>query len=168
MQVNAQLKEKGFFVEMEGAYGHYNRPYSSSESFAVLGPSLGYKINSQWSVGAKSLFETGGFKYATVGLYSQYHYWNRSRFNAFVEFQASIAWSRTGIDGGGDNAFGEVGFALGASYAISEHWSILLRYPYIGYNSGYTERDYGATAHAGDFIIDANWKRLQFGVQFMF
>ena len=52
----AQLKEKGFFVEMDGAYGHYEK-YSYSQSFMVIGPSLGYKINPRWSVGAKMLFE---------------------------------------------------------------------------------------------------------------
>lgn len=168
----AQLKEKGFFVEMDGAYGRYEK-YSYSQSFMVIGPSLGYKINPRWSVGAKMLFETAGFNYATFGIYSQYYYWNRSRFGAFIDFQASCGWSRTGIDTdnsgkGADGVFGEVGFALGASYALSDHFAILLRYPYIGYNSGYFERDYGATAHVGDFIVDGNWKRLQLGVRYLF
>lgn len=64
----AQLKEKGFFVEMDGAYGHYEK-YSYSQSFMVIGPSLGYKINPRWSVGTKMLFETAGFNYATFGIY---------------------------------------------------------------------------------------------------
>lgn len=163
--IEAQQKEKGFFIEMNAGYGQ-NKGIHKDKGYAILAPSAGYKFNGRWLTGVKLQFETGTTGYKTMMVYAQYHFLKMSRFGLFGEVQVAYS-SSDGVDGG-LNGHADAGFTLGASYALSKCFSLLMRYPYIGYSGDHYGRDQGASLYGGDFVIDANLRRLQVGLQFTF
>lgn len=163
----AQTKDFGFFLEMNGGYGevkHQKVFGYKHDGFLFLTPALGYQFNNNWAAGLRVSFEMAGDKYSTCEIYGQYGFLRLKRLKIFGE--ALVSFSVKDVDGGDDNYI-EAGFSLGVSYALGRHWSLLLRYPYIGYSDGYHRHD-GFCLGDGKFLIDGNLRRLQMGVQIIF
>ena len=53
--VKAQVKERGFFIEMNAGYGANDK----WQDYAVLTPGVGYQFNKYCALGVKMSFETG-------------------------------------------------------------------------------------------------------------
>lgn len=169
----AQTKEKGFFVEMNGGYGEVKTMFVSSTvekpllfytdyaRYAVLAPSAGYQINHHWAAGFRIQFEsiTNDEKRITYTPYVRYDFLRPGKFNVFMDMQVSA------IRLNGEN-YAEGGVSPGASYALDKHFSILLKYLFIGFNG--EDRKSGAMIKSKDFIMDDNWRRLQLGLQYVF
>ena len=68
---------------------------------------------------------------------------------------------------GGQCTYQEAGFSLGASYAVCPHLRLMAQYLFLGWSSD----DYKGGAWLGkhaDFGLDANVRRFQLGLQFLF
>ena len=169
----AQTKEKGFFVEMNGGYGEVKTAFVSSTvenpllfhlgyaRYAVLTPSIGYQINRHWAAGFKIQFESimEDEKRTTYTPYMRYNFLHPVKFNIFMDMQVSAIrhLGKNDVEGG---------INPGASYALNNHFSILLKYLFIGFNG--EDRKSGVMIKSKNFIIDANWRRLQLGLQYIF
>lgn len=164
LTTQAQLKDKGFFIEASAGYGQY-KWNASTDRFAMIAPSIGYKFNPKWTAGMKMQIETASPNFLSLTGYAQYHYWCKRRLSLFGEFQATYA-SSTNLTP--SNEHGEVGLALGGTFALTNRLGLILHYGYIGYSGDHYGRDQGACWNEGDFIVDADWRRLLFGVQFIF
>lgn len=170
-RIAAQSEDKGIFVELNVGHGHDN-PGHAGKSYAILTPALGYRFAGNWSVGARVQCEIGE-GYTTLGAFAQYRFLNRPRFDMFTEGVAAYT-----VMSGYDNALPpgsvntsytqmEAGFTFGVSYALTERLRVQARYLYIGYDDVPYGRG-GACWGDGKFIVDANWRRLQVGLQYMF
>jgi hypothetical protein len=159
---------KGMFVELN--IGHAHTYYHDDDGvYTILSPRLGYQFNDRWSAGIKYIGEINNdLQYHTGGIYAQYNFWQKNRFKTFVEGAFTLGVAEEGLDGGNDDGTDlEAGFSFGASYTLSNHFNLLLRYLYVGFSHSVRVHQ---KACWGDhnFILDANLSRLQIGVQYIF
>ena len=89
----------------------------------------------------------------------RYNFLHPVKFNIFMDMQVSAIrhLGKNDVEGG---------INPGASYSLNNHFSILLKYLFIGFNG--EDRKSGAMIKSKNFIIDANWRRLQLGLQYIF
>lgn len=156
--VEAQTIDKGFFIEGNIAYGssHY-------KNYAIITPVAGYQFNSKWQAGMKVGFETGSLSYTIYTPFVRYNFVHINKLNLFTE--AQFSYMSRDVDGG-QNTYSEAGLSFGLNYPISRHLKLVGHYLFVGY-SGKNGKE-GASLGGGDFILDANSRRLQLGVQFLF
>ena len=90
----------------------------------------------------------------------RYNFLHPVKFNIFMDMQVSAIrhLGKNDVEGG---------INPGASYALNNHFSILLKYLFIGFN-GEDRKKRSHDKNPKNFIIDANWRRLQLGLQYIF
>ena len=169
--VVAQTKERGLFVEMNAGFGNVERRRSD---YGLFVPRIGYQLGEKWAVGVKARFETSGSKgYTAAGAYVQYAFWKKGKLKLFTEGELSYNVKRDGYDyvvlehPNPRENYVEAGFTFGGSYALCRNLNVMARYLYIGYNDYPGVRE-GAYIGNGRGIVDANWHRLQVGLQCIF
>lgn len=158
ISVKAQ-DERGIFVEGVASYAstHY-------KNYAVLTPAVGYQFNDRWAAGFKVGFDTGDLAYVTYTPFARFSFLTGSAFRMFVEGKLNFA-SRD-VDGG-QCTYQEAGFSLGASYAVCPHLRLMAQYLFLGWSSDDYKEGAWLGKHA-DFGLDANVRRFQLGLQFLF
>lgn len=163
----AQTKEQGVFIEMNVGHGT-QKWFGGSGGYAILDPRLGYQFNRDWAAGIKAQFETGDNKeFYTYGIYAQYAFLHWGKVKAFTEATLSYSIDKMCIYGRSSENYTEAGFSIGALYALSNNLNIIARYLHIGY-SGSPRNDRDAVLGGGDWVIDANHRRLSVGIQYIF
>ncbi len=155
----AQTKEKGFFAEASAAYSNTE----FDDHYAIITPAIGYQFSSKWSAGMKMGFEMRTYGYTIYSPFIRFNFLQAGELKLFTEAQANIL-SRD-VEGG-QSGYGEAGVSFGAIYPISNRLKLVGHYLFVGV-SGEEGRE-GASVNKGDFTLDANVRRLQFGLQFIF
>ena len=177
----AQSKDKGFFVEGNLSYAsdfwkNYKRDGGVTDEFFIITPAVGYQINEKWSVGFKVGFSTSGnymFNWNSYTPFIRYNILSFGKTCLFTEAKVSkFDWNEI-LDGGRNNDFIEAGFSLGVSYPFNEHLKLVCQYLHIGYSNEYRDRNnrcskHGLNLHSGDWVLDANIKRLSIGLNWTF
>lgn len=139
--------------------------------FAQFSPSIGLEITDRWTVGLRATFQTNNSythtHYNIVTLYGQYSFINKGRWKVFVEGKGSY-YQFVRTDGGSDD-LGEIGFSLGARFAINHHFSLIAHYVYTGVEvgNGRLSRPFGCIGD-GRVKLDFSPRRLQLGARYSF
>lgn len=151
-------KEKGFFIEASAAYGstHY-------KEYAIITPTVGYQFNKHWSAGMKVGFETGHLAYTIYTPFVRFNFLNIKRLHLFTEAQFNILDREAD---GGQSGYSEVGLSFGATYSVCKHLNLIGHYLFVGYSA--EDRKEGAWLGKKDFALDANARRFQLGLQYIF
>ena len=170
IQLQAQVKEKGFFVEGSFAYAdeHNQRGY---ENYFIIKPTIGYQFNSKWSLGFKMDIQCGvevkSQQYLGYTPFVRYNFCHIGNVYLFGEGKFSAFKRRENLVGVGiANGYKEAGISLGAYLPLNNHLKVVCQYLHIGYSE--QELKSGAFIHSGDWGIDANIKRLQLGLNWTF
>jgi hypothetical protein len=167
IQMQAQEKEKGFFVEGSIALvdEHAKNDY---ENFLIIKPTIGYSINPKWDLGLRMEIQSGAEDVHTVyGTFVRYSFCNFGKIRFFGEGKFNIfARKKQGIGEGVNNGYTEAGFSLGAYLPLNNNFKLVAQYLHIGYSGQETKN--GAFLHNGDWGIDANLKRLSIGINYTF
>ena len=179
--LQAQSDDKGFFVEGNLSYAsdfwkNYKRDGGVTDEFFIITPAVGYQINEKWSVGFKVGFSTSGdftFNWNSYTPFVRYNILSFGKTCLFTEAKVSkFDWNEI-LDGGRNNDFIEAGFSLGVSYPFNEHLKLVCQYLHIGYSNEYRDSNkrcskHGLNLHSGDWVLDANIKRLSIGLNWTF
>ena len=175
----AQSKDKGLFVEGSASYASdYSGGYNANGSrrtgdFFIITPTIGYQFNDKWSAGLKVGFSTSDdfvFDWNSYTPFVRYNFCSLGKVNLFTEGKVSLTAYSEGSLGGGDPNFVEAGFSLGISYPFNEHLKLVCQYLHIGYSNEYNNdrAKHGMNLHSGDWVLDANIKRLSIGLSWTF
>jgi len=171
IQMKAQIKEKGFFVEGSIAYTDGNRDYRY-ENYLIIKPAIGYQFNSNWNLGLRMEILSGvKNKYSIYGTFVRYNFCNVGKIILFGEGKFNI-FKRKDIFliiGEGENVvnhYKEAGISIGGYLPLNKNLKLVAQYLHIGY-SGQAEKR-GAFINSGDWGIDANIKRLSLGINLIF
>lgn len=181
--LQAQSDDKGFFVEGSVSYASdYSGGYNGNGSkrtgdFFIITPTIGYQFNDKWSAGFKVGFSTSGdfmFNWNSYTPFVRYNFCSLGKANLFTEGKVSIFGYHDVI--GGDSNFVEAGFSFGISYPLNKHLKIVCQYLHIGYSDEYNDVNdnakfsakHGMNLHSGDWVLDANIKRLSIGLSWTF
>ena len=180
--LQAQSNDKGFFVEGSVSYASdYSGGYNGNGSkrtgdFFIITPTIGYQFNDKWSAGFKVGFSTSGnymFNWNSYTPFVRYNILSFGKTCLFTEAKVSkFDWNEI-LDGGRNNDFIEAGFSLGISYPFNEHLKLVCQYLHIGYSNEYRDSNkrcskHGLNLHSGDWVLDANIKRLSIGLNWTF
>ena len=177
--MQAQSKDKGLFVEGSASYASdYSGGYNANGSrrtgdFFIITPAIGYQFNDKWSTGFKVGFSTSDdftFDWNSYTPFVRYNFCSLGKVNLFTEGKVSLTAYSEGSLGGGDPNFVEAGFSLGISYPFNEHLKLVCQYLHIGYSNEYNNdrAKHGMNLHSGDWVLDANIKRLSIGLSWTF
>ena len=161
--VDAQ-EEKGFFVGLDAG----KRVISEISNKMVLYPSIGYQINSDWSLGIRTQIDFSDINFIYLGGYVQYNFLKFNKLNLFSEGKISLFYPIPGMRKD-MNRVTEVGVNLGASYELFKKLKLNLRYLYLGYCSmPYWDLNDRYPLRVGKFILSGSLPRLQVGLQYTF
>ena len=177
----AQSDDKGFFVEGNLSYAsdfwkNDKRDGGVTDEYFIITPAVGYQITEKWSVGFKVGFSTSGdftFNWNSYTPFVRYNILSFGKTCLFTEAKVSkFDWNEI-LDGGRNNDFIEAGFSLGVSYPFNEHLKLVCQYLHIGYSNEYRDSNkrcskHGLNLHSGDWVLDANIKRLSIGLNWTF
>jgi hypothetical protein len=129
-------------------------------------PEVGYEVNERWSVGTVIGWEhskTGHISEDVykIAPYARYNFLHSERMNLFVDGGVGYANSKeTGVD---HMNLWEVGFKPGISVRLCEHFMLVAKYGFLGYQevnqSGYKAKEYG---------LDFDTDELTFGFHYIF
>lgn len=161
--INAQ-EEKGFFVGLDVG----KRATSLLSKKAVLYPSVGYQINSDWSVGIRTQIDFSDIDFIYWGGYVQYNLVKFNKLNFFSEGKVSVFYP---IPGWKEDLakVTEAGINFGASYELFKKFKLNLRYLYLGYCSNpHWDQNGSYILGEGKFIVSGSLPRLQVGLQYTF
>ena len=170
MQLSAQTKEKGLFIEMNGGYGivkvyNYGAPKTEHKGYMMLTPGLGYQINPLWALGFRATFEAGDHRQNNFYIpYVQYAFIRSNKFKVFTEGLVNIHDTKNWADG---YTAVETGLDFGLAFALGNNLGLKIRYLYLGYSDTPNTHE-GAVVGGGDLVFDAGLKRLQIGLQYTF
>lgn len=151
--------ERGIFVEGVASYASMY-----FKNYAVLTPAVGYQFNDRWAAGFKVGFDTGDYGYVTYTPFARFCFLTGSAFRMFVEGKLNFA--TCDVDGG-QGSYQEAGFSLGASYAVCPRLRLMAQYLFLGWSNDEEKEGAWLGKHA-DFGLDANVRRFQLGLQFLF
>lgn len=168
IQMQAQEKEKGFFVEGSISFGEDEKSSGRNEHYLMLKPTIGYQFSPKWDAGIKLEFQSGRSEGSTCfGIipYARYSFCELGKVRLFGEAKASrynkkYSWM------GEDNDYIEAGLSLGAYFPLNKHFKFVCQYLHIGYSERFKEE--GASIHSGNWGIDTDFKRLSLGINFIF
>lgn len=159
-KVSAQ--DSGWWLGGRIGYWHNKVDGVSSNSFA-LAPEFGYDINSKWSVAGVLGFgyqKVTGVESGTLFLepYARYKYFRKGAFSLFVDGGVGIALAVLDVDNGG----WKIGCTHGMALKISDHFSLLTTFGFLGYKNDYYNG-------GGDgFGFDLKSSDLRFGFFYTF
>lgn len=174
----SKADNRGYFAEIgigyEGFLYYFDE--SPSEYVALISPTIGYRLSPKVAVGIEATIQVGKHRqyHPKITLFGEYDIISTPKFKLTTELKASWA---SPIDNTNDGSYDltdlwEFGFSFGCSYSISRNWSILLRYPFIGYYNTndwlYSNPDACLGNKEGGFMADFNLRRLQLGVRYTF
>ena len=179
IQLQAQVKEKGFFVEGSFAYADEEQFSGGKhyENYFIIKPAVGYQFNDKWSAGVKISFSTSDdfrFNWFSSTPFVRYNFCSLGKANLFTEGKISgYLFPDPGEGRKDDPHFIEAGFSLGVSYPFNEHLKLVCQYLHIGYSNEYRDSNkrcskHGLNLHSGDWVLDANIKRLSIGLSWTF
>lgn len=168
IQMKAQEKEKGFFVEGSISFGEDEKSSGRNEHYLMFKPTIGYKFSPKWDAGLKLEFQNGRSEGSTCfGIipFARYSFCELGKIRLFSEAKISrynkkYSWI------GEDNDYIEAGLSLGAYLPLSNNFKLVAQYLHIGYSE--QEIKNGAFLHSSDWGIDANLKRLSIGINYTF
>ena len=177
--LQAQSDDKGFFVEGSVSYASdYSGGYNGNGSkrtgdFFIITPTIGYQFNDKWSAGLKVGFSTSDdfvFDWNCYTPFVRYNFCSLGEANLFTEGKVSGNVFPDPGEGGGSPHYVEAGFSLGISYPFNEHLKLVCQYLHIGYSNEYNNdrAKHGMNLHSGDWVLDANIKRLSIGLSWTF
>lgn len=108
-------------------------------------------------------FETSSLPYTIYTPFVRFSFLNMRKLHLFTEGQFNIL--ERDADGG-QSGYSELGLSFGATYSLCKHLNLIGHYLFVGY----TEEDgkKGAWLGKKDFALDANVRRFQLGLQFIF
>lgn len=99
--LHTQIKEKGFFIEMNAVYGQHGKKdinvegiRQGWEDYAILIPAIGYQFNSRWVAGFKMKFDTRDFNFTTYSPYVQYNFLQWQNVKVFAEGQLALSYPK--------------------------------------------------------------------------
>lgn len=167
------------FIEFGVSYSRYNKYVSSFlketkyEGSTMLTPMIGYKFHPRWSAGVGVTFSVGEDRLYNPmpSLFVSYDFVKIRNFSVFAQLQGTYGTDRYDYDGGTPKYtdMWECGMRFGASYRISDHFSVNLRYLFIGYSRrASSDRYRGGVVGDNDFIMDAGLRPLQLSVRYTF
>lgn len=161
--VDAQ-EEKGFFVGLDAG----QRAISKISDKVVLYPSIGYQINSDWSLGIRSQIDFSDFDFSYMGGYIQYNFVKFNKTSLFSEGKVSVFHPRPGKLGKYEEVT-EAGINFGISYEFIKKLKLNVRYLYLGYCSlPHWDQASRYILKEGKFIVSGSLPRLQVGLQYTF
>lgn len=137
----------------------YNNKSDISSSNFTIAPEIGYDINSKWSVAGAIGFEYASIESRNASVfviepYARYKYFNKGSFSLFVDGGIGIAM-------GDDNGF-KIGVMPGLAYKVSERFSLLASFGFLGYKNDYYN-------NGGDgFGFSFKSSDLRFGMYYSF
>jgi len=171
--LQAQSDDKGFFVEGSVSYASDRRKGLSNDDFFIITPAIGYQFNAKWSAGLKIGFSTSNewwYNWNSYTAFARYNFCTLGKARLFTEGKISNYVILESIDDGCKTTFLEAGFSMGVSYPLNEHLKIVCQYLHIGYSNEYNSNigKHGLNLHSGDWVLDANIKRLSIGLNWTF
>lgn len=175
--LQAQSKDKGFFVEGSVSYASDRQSKVFTDEFSIITPAVGYQFNDKWSAGVKISFSTSDdfrFNWFSSTPFVRYNFCSLGKANLFTEGKISgYLFPDPGEGRKDDPHFIEAGFSLGVSYPFNEHLKLVCQYLHIGYSNEYRDSNkrcskHGLNLHSGDWVLDANIKRLSIGLSWTF
>ena len=94
IQLQAQVKDKGFFVEGSFAYADEEQFYGGKhyENYFIIKPAVGYQFNDKWSAGVKISFSTSDdfrFNWFSSTPFVRYNFCSLGKANLFTEGKIS-------------------------------------------------------------------------------
>lgn len=155
---------KGFFVGVDAG----QRATSLLSKKVVLYPSIGYQINSDWSLGIRSQIDFSDIDFSYLVGYVQYNFVKFNKVSLFSEGKISVFYP---IPGKKDDMakVTEVGINFGVSYEFLKKLKLNLRYLYIGYCSNpHWDQNGSYILEEDKFIVSGSIPRLQVGLQYTF
>lgn len=162
-----QMQKRGFFGEV----GIGLMDTHEDKTRARFIPAVGYRISSRWVAGVGVTFSTGSYHIygASPMLFGSYDFIRTNKIGIFAQGQFSYAKEVLHLDGDVFQDLWEGGLRFGASYDFNSHFSVVLRYLYIGY-SRRSNHDHDRTGVVGDhdFIMDAGVRPLQLSLRYTF
>lgn len=176
--LQAQSKDKGFFVEGSVSYasdyagGFYIDGSRRTGDFFIVTPAIGYQFNDKWSAGLKVGFSTSDdfvYNWNSYTVFARYNFYSLGKACLFTEGKVS-GYALPSIVGGKNKDFAEAGFSIGISYPFNKHLKLVCQYLHIGYSNEYNRDNakHGLNLHSGDWVLDANIKRLSIGLSWTF
>lgn len=168
--VSAQ-EEKGVFVEGSVSLASDRLGKYFASDFFIVTPGIGYQFNEKLSVGFKvGLSNDDVFEWKSYTSFVRYKFYTLGKAGLFTEGKVSqYVFPNPGL-GGSSHHFVEAGFSLGISVPFNEHFKLVCQYLHIGYSNEYNrdEAKHGMNLHCGDWVLDANIKRLSIGLNWLF
>jgi len=166
--MQAQEKEKGFFMEGSIAYAYERKFWGPTESYLNITPTIGYQFNPKWNLGLKMELQCGresDYKYIGFIPFARYNFCKLGKVSLFTEAKMNLYDKyQTMLEE--DDSYVEAGFSLGAYLPLNRHLKIICQYLHVGYSEQYKKG--GAFINSGDWGIDANIKRLNLGLNWTF
>lgn len=162
-------------VYVGGSVGYWHDATEKTNSF-VLRPEIGYEVNEKWSFGT-----TVGYTYADAegfsadlfefSPYARYNYFRTDdgRLNLFVDGQVGIGVGSADYDGSDSSetaVYWNVGFRPGVSLNISEHFSFVAKFGFLGYQGADKNSELIGIHEGGGF--DFSTQELSFGFHYTF
>lgn len=151
-------QDSGVWIGGKVGYWHTDRGDVNSNSFTIA-PEVGYDFNSKWSVAG-----TLGFDYTSVDSrnsnvvviepYARYKYFNKGAVSLFVDGGLGFAM--------GDSDGFKIGFTPGIAYKVSDRFSLLAAFGFLGYKNHY----YNGGGDGIGFSLKSS--DLRFGVYYSF
>lgn len=116
----------------------------------VLAPEVGYEFNEQWAVGAQLLFnhnklkvgehkiKSNGFAFAP---YARFSFFENKIIRCFVDGGIGVSTYKI-KDGDNESGF-ELGLKPGIAIKLTDHFSLITKYGFLGYRDDYLLGDNG-------------------------
>lgn len=142
-QVENNFPERGLFMEFGASIGSSNDHFIpstnkyKSESYGILSPGIGFKINNDFNIGLRLGIEVGSSRYnfkPKVTVFGQYNFVKLDNLKIFIE--PRVAYAKNGrnyMPSPWNISLWEAGFGFGMNYSLSNRLSLQLRYLQIGY-----------------------------------
>ena len=127
-------------------------------------PEIGYNISDQWAVGTVIGWEHSKVKDQdaanafTIAPYARYSFYRNDLVSLFIDGGVGFTSTKVG-DADAVSSF-NVGFKPGLSVKLSDNFSILAHYGFLGYESYNDDHD--------AFGLDLNGNSLSFGLYYSF
>lgn len=143
-------------VYMGGSLSLWHNDDADATSF-TLAPEVGCELNQQWSIGASLMFNhtKSHEKIRSFGFapYARYTFFENKPLRLFVDGCLGISSTKQGH---ADSEAGfELGFKPGIALKLTDHFSLVTRYGFLGYRDDYMQgqEGYGFSFSSEDLSI---------------
>lgn len=153
-------------VYMAGNVSMWRNDDANTTSFKIA-PEIGYNLSEEWSIGSEFGYmydyvnksKTNTF---SVAPYARYSYYNNGSVRLFLD--GGFGFSTTKVKGHDSENGYQIGLKPGIAVKLNDHFSVLAKVGFIGYND-----DYGTvSSRRHGFGFDLNGDDLSLGIHYAF